>query len=565
MMQFIVREVLEGCSDHIFWLPRNTFIFNKKTRSGYAITLSAKNNPHQTTVARVRLFSSLKGNPDATPTLLCDVTASVASALGILAGDTVEVIKSCDALGIPRAVTVTVLRLPNGQPAVFDSRLIGQAHLGDIVGTGHPLRADPSAKANAYQILNITVPAGTEVVLLEPGAAACLNQDTRYELLEHPSISRARFSKIASPEAWRTAVERRVAGLDAVSEKLIGRMHQFFEYAGRSDVDACGAGGFVSGLLLTGRPGVGKTVLAKALIGEGDAEVFFADLFRRNVTGEQIVVLDEIDVIAATIVEKQTSVGTAPRILAVLLSLLDGRLSSTSLSTFFGYTYVLGITNRLHTIDPDLLRSGRLNAVVEMDVVDSRQRLVILRHMCRGLPLPASLSPDILQTVSDATHGFVGADLQSLCHGAISHWQQHASDRPELCAADFQAALLTVKPASFQGLTSPIPSKTFADLFGLEDVISHIRSSVLRPFSNLEKFTSLGIKPPRGVLIHGPAGTGKSVLSYALVAEAGFNCVYVDGPKVRSKVVGESEQNIARIFAQARANAPCILLIDQVQ
>ncbi|KAI8998424.1 P-loop containing nucleoside triphosphate hydrolase protein [Gaertneriomyces semiglobifer] len=154
--------------------------------------------------------------------------------------------------------------------------------------------------------------------------------------------------------------------------------------------------------------------------------------------------------------------------------------------------------------------------------------------------------------------------MEKLCHAVVVYWNTLNPRPPTITLSDFQHALTLIRPASLGDLTSSIPKTSFMDLFGLEAAIQRIQLTVLKPFSDQGYYRSFGIGPPKGVLIYGPSGVGKSLLSYAIVHESGFNCVHVDGPKIRSRVVGESEQNIARIFAQARAAAPCILLIDNI-
>ncbi|KAI8361616.1 P-loop containing nucleoside triphosphate hydrolase protein [Mortierella sp. GBAus27b] len=128
----------------------------------------------------------------------------------------------------------------------------------------------------------------------------------------------------------------------------------------------------------------------------------------------------------------------------------------------------------------------------------------------------------------------------------------------------FEQALKVIRPSGMGEFQSKIPPVTFKNLYGIEDVIADLRVSVIEPFHNPGKYIDMGISPPRGLLIHGVPGVGKTMLCCALAEELGINFMLVEGSQIRSKVVGESEQNIARMFAQAKANAPCILFIDQI-
>ncbi|KAI8917717.1 P-loop containing nucleoside triphosphate hydrolase protein [Powellomyces hirtus] len=600
-----IQQVIRDCTDNIVYLPRNCTFHGLKLKSGFALELQKeclartvlKEEKANVQFVKVRLCSFADGvTPGRYANAVegrCRLTAAVAIALGCKEGDAVNVLRAVNPISVPRAKTVFLYRdnhisasarkLAAQGSTAFDARLVRQAALGGYGAPGQMLSQYPNGPP-MYRI-SAVIPSGEnettdEVVLMD--------QDTQYILQEPPTVRASQKQPMTSQPEWLEGISRRVAGMDAVAIRMMIALSSSVE----SVTSICHLNEYpnlrpqlVSGLILNGRPGVGKSTLARAVaehsglafdfvkcadllqFSEGDAELYFADLFENAKAGQhKIIILDEIDAIAAKMTGNQINNGPASKIYSVLLSLIDGRLASHQhpSDAAEGITFVIAITNRLHVLDTDLLRSGRLSTVIETDVVDARQRLCILQHICKELPIDPIAKSDILQTVSDITHGFVGADLESLCYTAVSCWQQHHPNDAHLSLADFTEALKLTKPASFQELSSHIPRKNFSDLFGLDDVIQLVLTSVLRPFTNLDKYTVMGITAPRGVLLHGPAGVGKSVLSYALVQEAGFNCVYVDGPKIRSKVVGESEQNIARIFAQARANAPCILLIDQI-
>lgn len=166
--------------------------------------------------------------------------------------------------------------------------------------------------------------------------------------------------------------------------------------------------------------------------------------------------------------------------------------------------------------------------------------------------------------VSKLTHGFVPSDLQSLSSQVIlSHIK-----RPEeqyISFTHFKKALEIVKPSNLNEFATKPSNITFSDIYGLNDIIQEIKTSVIQPFHHPEQYIELGISPPKGILIHGPTGVGKTMLCSALAAEAGVNFMLVESSQIRSKIVGESEKGIAKLFAQARANSPCILFIDQVR
>ncbi|RUP06373.1 P-loop containing nucleoside triphosphate hydrolase protein [Jimgerdemannia flammicorona] len=160
--------------------------------------------------------------------------------------------------------------------------------------------------------------------------------------------------------------------------------------------------------------------------------------------------------------------------------------------------------------------------------------------------------------------GYKGADPRSggTCH---AWFRRDRSTSPlVVTAGHFNRALIIVRPSNFHEFQTKIPNVRFSELFGIDDIIEEIKTSVIYPFHHPQDFVRLGIAPPRGILVYGPPGVGKTMLCCALAAEAGINFMLVESSQVRSKVVGESEKNIARMFAQAKANSPCILFIDQI-
>ncbi|KAI8647240.1 P-loop containing nucleoside triphosphate hydrolase protein [Parasitella parasitica] len=144
------------------------------------------------------------------------------------------------------------------------------------------------------------------------------------------------------------------------------------------------------------------------------------------------------------------------------------------------------------------------------------------------------------------------------------NWTSKKSDLDVRLSSMLMHALTIVKPSNLNEFSSKIPDITFKDLFGIDDIIQEIKTSVIQPFHNPDKYIELGISPPKGILLHGPTGVGKTMLCSALASEAGVNFMLVESSQIRSKVVGESEKGIAKLFSQARANSPCILFIDQI-
>ncbi|KAI9330121.1 P-loop containing nucleoside triphosphate hydrolase protein [Pilaira anomala] len=326
------------------------------------------------------------------------------------------------------------------------------------------------------------------------------------------------------------------------------------------------------GLLLFGKPGTGKTVLATTIAKysnipyyilnssdifqaeEGASESKLKQVFEKASQDKtSIIVLDEIDMIAGKLTSKKANLDM--RISSILMSLIDGLKKNV---------FIIGLSSRLHAIDPAFLRSGRLDDVQELIIKLPKQRYEILNIMTKELPFQSkSERQNILHHVSKITHGFVPSDLLSLCSQVILSLIKNQTQQ-FLNLQDFLNALKIVKPSNLNEFASKIPDISFSDLFGIDDIIQEIKTSVIQPFRHPERYLELGISPPKGILVHGPTGVGKTMLCSALAAEAGVNFMLVESSQIRSKVVGESEKGIAKLFAQARANAPCILFIDQI-
>ncbi|KAL7316006.1 hypothetical protein PS15m_005155 [Mucor circinelloides] len=326
------------------------------------------------------------------------------------------------------------------------------------------------------------------------------------------------------------------------------------------------------GLILYGKPGTGKTIMAKTIAQhsnlpyyilngpdifqteEGVSESTLFNFFNQTKNhAMSILILDEIDMIAGKWTSKKSD--------------LDMRLSSMLMSCIDNVSnaYVIGMTSRLHAIEPAFLRSGRLDDLQEIVINTPEQRYAILAIVTKNLPFGSDAEKqDILRQVSRLTHGFVPSDLQSLTSQAILLLMKQQEHHKHVTFAHFKHALTIVKPSNLNEFSSKLPDITFKDLYGIDNIIQEIKTSVIQPFHHPEKYIDLGISPPKGILLHGPTGVGKTMLCSALASEAGVNFMLVESSQIRSKVVGESEKGIAKLFSQARANSPCILFIDQI-
>ncbi|KAF9990925.1 spermatogenesis associated protein 5 [Mortierella antarctica] len=338
---------------------------------------------------------------------------------------------------------------------------------------------------------------------------------------------------------WIAAVKRVIGGYDDILEQITNHMYGYMETAidneGSTSTTSCFQAPF-KGILISGRPGTGKSVMASSLAEH---------------SGLPYTIINCPDVF-------QT--GVEAKLFATLLHLVD----SINLSATGSKIFIIALTNRLHAVDSSLTRSGRLDKVFDLHLKGVEQRLQVLKIVSKD---PKEKS-ETLRKVARATHGYVPTDLQALCtESAVVLISQMASGQGSCANIDFsyfEHALKTIRPSGMGEFQSKIPTVKFSDLYGIQDAIADLRVSIIEPFHHPEKYLDLGIAPPRGVIIHGPPGVGKTMLCCALAEELGINFMLVESSQIRSKVVGESEQNIARMFAQAKANAPCILFIDQI-
>jgi len=190
------------------------------------------------------------------------------------------------------------------------------------------------------------------------------------------------------------------------------------------------------------------------------------------------------------------------------------------------------------------------------------------------------LLQDLLSQVASITHGFVGADLSALAKEAamivlrrilpninLDEDEQippEVLEKLQLKMDDFKQALKTVRPSAMREVLIEVPNVKWTDVGGLEDVKQELIEAVEWPLKNQQAFRQLGIRPPRGVLLYGAPGTGKTLLAKAIANESEANFILVKGPELLSKWVGESEKAVRKIFEKARQTAPTIIFFDEL-
>jgi transitional endoplasmic reticulum ATPase len=340
------------------------------------------------------------------------------------------------------------------------------------------------------------------------------------------------------------------------------------------------------GVLLYGPPGTGKTLLAKAVANEtnanfysiggpeimskfyGESEARLREIFKEaKEKAPSIIFIDEIDSIAPK--REEVTGEVERRVVSQLLSLMDGLEAR-------GKVIVIAATNRPNAIDPALRRPGRFDREIEIKVPDKRGRLEILQIHTRNMPLDTDVDQD---RVAAVTHGFVGADLEYLCKEAAMKClrrllpELNLEDEklaPEMLnkliiiGTDFDNAIRDILPSAMREVYLESPDVPWTAIGGLEEVKRELQEAVEWPLRYPELYTKLGHSIPKGILLHGPSGTGKTLLAKAVATESEANFIAVKGPELMSKWVGESEKGIREIFRRARQAAPCVVFFDEI-
>jgi transitional endoplasmic reticulum ATPase len=340
------------------------------------------------------------------------------------------------------------------------------------------------------------------------------------------------------------------------------------------------------GVLLYGPPGTGKTLLARAVAAEsrvhfihlngpeimrkfyGESEAKLREVFEEAARhSPSILFIDEIDAVAPKRAEVAGEV--EKRVVAQLLSLMDGFVAR-------GQVIVIGATNIPEVLDPALRRPGRFDREIEIGVPNTQARLQILKIHTRAMPLAADVN---LKEIAEHSHGFVGADLEALgqevgmiaLRGFLSSFPFETDgaistelDELQVTRADFLAGLKEVEPSATREFYIEKSTTNFSSLGGLDEVKRLLDAVLEHSHMRDEIYEQVGLAPPRGILLAGPSGTGKTAMARALSGEKQIPLIAIDGPQLYSKWLGESERALREVFKKARRAAPCILFFDTI-
>jgi len=340
------------------------------------------------------------------------------------------------------------------------------------------------------------------------------------------------------------------------------------------------------GILLFGPPGTGKTLIARAVANETGAFFFLingpeimsklageseSNLRKAFETAEKnapaIIFIDEIDAIAPK--REKTHGEVERRIVSQLLTLMDGLKQRA-------HVVVMAATNRPNSIDPALRRFGRFDREVDIGIPDAIGRLEILRIHTKNMKLADDCD---LEQSANETHGYVGADLASLCSEAALQQIREKMDLIDLeeetidaevlnslavTQENFKWALGQSNPSALRETVVEVPNVSWDDIGGLENVKRELQELVQYPVEHPEKFLKFGMTPSRGVLFYGPPGCGKTLLAKAIANECQANFISIKGPELLTMWFGESEANVRDVFDKARQAAPCVLFFDEL-
>jgi len=340
------------------------------------------------------------------------------------------------------------------------------------------------------------------------------------------------------------------------------------------------------GVLLHGPPGTGKTLIARTIAHETDAHFFsisgpevihkfygeseahLREIFDQAAkSSPSIVFVDEIDSIASS---RERTVGDVEkRVVAQLLALMDGLSQRRRV-------IVIAATNIPNALDPALRRPGRFDREIAIPIPDRDGRKQILEIHSRGMPLAGDVD---LEHLAEITHGFVGADLEALCREAamsclrgilpevdfsLDSVPYEQLSKLEVSNDHFTSALRAVEPSALREVFVDVPHVRWNDVGGLTETKQRLTEAVQWPLQYTKLFEQAKLKPPKGILLCGPPGCGKTLLAKATATESGLNFISVKGAALLSKYVGESERGVRETFQKARQAAPCIIFFDEL-
>jgi len=446
-----------------------------------------------------------------------------------------------------------------------------QKYIGTLLD-GLPMTAGDRIRANLFGARSCDF----EVLDTTPKGAVVIHPGTAIKMEAEEAAERKRGTKVSYEDIG--GLGREIQRVREMIELPL-KYPQIFERLG---IEA------PKGVFLYGPPGCGKTLIARAVANETDA--YFTSISGPEIMGKfygesearlrnvfedaqahapSIIFIDEIDAIAPKREEMGGEKQVERRVVAQLLSLMDGIESR-------GQVIVIAATNIPNVIDPALRRPGRFDREISIPIPDRKARREILDIHTRGMPLAKDVD---LDRIAEIIHGFVGADIEALCREAamtclreiLPQFDLEAEEIPydlvkklEVTQSHFMEALREVEPSAIREVFVEVPSVKWEDIGGLREVKQKLIEAVEWPLKHEALFQEANLEPPKGILLYGRPGTGKTLIGKALATETEVNFISVKGPELISKYVGESERGIREIFRKAKQAAPAIIFFDEI-
>jgi transitional endoplasmic reticulum ATPase len=461
-----------------------------------------------------------------------------------------------------RTIVLTPTDVPAGPARGLEGRYLTRLLDGIPMVAGDRVRVNPFGTQVRNFIVAKTVPAGP-VIVVPATAITCEGAAGRREAVTYEDIG---------------GLHKELRRVREIIELPL-KYPEVFAHLG---IEA------PKGVLLYGPPGTGKTLIARAVAHEasvhfihvngpeiidkfyGASEAQLRKVFEEaERKAPAIIFIDEIDAIAPKREEVGGERQVERRVVAQLLALMDGLEAR-------GQVVVIAATNIPNSLDPALRRPGRFDREIEIGIPDKEGRREALEIHSRGMPLAEEVD---VERLAATTHGFVGADLAALCReAAMSALRRLMPDidfkktaipydkltELKVERADFDSALAEVEPSALREVATEISDLRWDDVGGADEIKKLLTEVVLWQLKYDVLFLQAGVRPPKGVLLYGAPGTGKTLLAKALAGETEANFIAVKGPQLLSRWVGESERGVREIFRKARQATPCIIFFDEI-
>ncbi|HVF51997.1 MAG TPA: AAA family ATPase [Actinomycetota bacterium] len=506
--------------------------------------------------------------------LLDDITCLNA---GVKPGDAVQVRRFSE---LP-AASVTLSGLPKGKSGL-DPEAVRFAMLGKILSPGDRVSLlpqdfyRPGASLSHIEVEAVILSfnaawgdewktAVLEVASTSPSGLVRVNMETVFNWENAASLSSGTPLGVR-PDAPPALHD--LPGLEDQIKALKESLELGFHH--KDLVERLGATAIL-GVLVTGPPGSGKVAMVKAVayaVGATLFHIWGPSLARKTVddaASELIGVLARAEAATPAVILIEDVDSLAPReepgaLLSVLLEVIAGAAKR-------GLVSIVCTTAHPEGTSQDLRRPGLLDLEIELPMPRKEIRARILEVHARSLPM----APDVnLGEVAARTPGFVAADLLALCReAALSSAARVAqggdsSGQLVVTMADFHTALEVVKPSSMEGATIEVADVRLEDVGDMTETKDALNEAIVWPLKYPDSFERLGVDPPRGVLLYGPPGCGKTFLVKAIANSAEANFLSVKGAELLSKWVGESERAVRELFRRARNASPSIVFFDEV-